>query len=235
MMAVASFTEHENAEALAEALSADIEQRLRVVAEAGGFPSLALSGGSTPKRMLERLGRRLGDVAEMVYLLPVDERISDDPARSNAAMIRKAMALDEHPDSEFLDIAALGDTAEDAAKRAEARLRDDEEVPFTVVTLGMGTDGHTASFFPGGDTLAQAVDPAGDTLFAAIRAPGAGEPRVTLTLPALVSAQHLVLHIEGEEKRRVWEKALQDGPADEMPVRHLIRHPDAALHVHWAP
>ena len=234
-MGVATFNEYRDRETLAVALAADIDRRLRVVVEQGGFPSLALSGGSTPRLMLEHLGARFADIAEMVYLLPVDERISTEEDRSNVAMIRGALGLSDHPASEFLDIAALGATAADAAKRAEAKLRDDEEVPFTVVTLGMGTDGHTASFFPGGDTLADAVDPAGERLFVPIEAPGAGEPRVTLTLPAIVGAGHLVVHIEGEEKRAVWDEAMRDGPAHEMPVRHLIRHPQAELHVHWAP
>ena len=234
-MTVASFTEHPDRETLATALATDIDARLRTIVERGGFPSLALSGGSTPKAMLGHLGARMGDIAEMVYLLPVDERITDDPARSNANMIRAMMGLADHPASEFLDIAALGKTATEAARHAEAKLRDDDELPITVATLGMGTDGHTASFFPSGDTLAEAVDPAGERLFLPIEAPGAGEPRVTLTLPVLMGADHLVLQIEGEEKRRVWEEACGEGDADDMPVRHVIRHPDIALHVHWAP
>ena len=103
------------------------------------------------------------------------------------------------------------------------------------MTLGMGTDGHTASFFPGGDNLDAATDPATDVLFMPMTAPGAQETRITMTLPAIVSAKYLVLHIEGEEKRRVYEEALKDGPANDMPIRHVLRHPDAKLHVYWAP
>ena len=73
-------------------------------------------------------------------------------------------------------------------------------MPFDVVVLGMGNDGHTASFFPGGDTLDEALtDPVRRWR---ITAPGAGEPRVTLTLPRLLETRALYLHIEGDEKAR---------------------------------
>src|ERR1044072_4111674 len=67
--------------------------------------------------------------------------------------------------------------------------------PFDAAILGMGNDGHTASFFPGGDTLTEALTAEGPVI--AIRERGAGEPRVTLTLKQLLAAKALYLHIEG--------------------------------------
>ena len=79
------------------------------------------------------------------------------------------------------------------------------------------------------------ANPKIENLFLPMLAPGAQEPRITMTLPPIVSAKTLMLHIEGEEKRRVYEKALEDGPADELPIRHILRHPDVELLVYWAP
>jgi 6-phosphogluconolactonase len=104
-----------------------------------------------------------------------------------------------------------------------------------VVVLGMGTDGHTASFFPGGTTLAQVTDPACPASVMAIEAPDAGEPRLTLTLPRIIEAGLLVLHIEGEAKRAVLASALEPGPEQAMPVRAVLRQAKRPLEIYWAP
>jgi 6-phosphogluconolactonase len=101
--------------------------------------------------------------------------------------------------------------------------------------LGMGGDGHTASFFPGGDLLAQATDPATTTTVLPMRAPGAGEPRITLTLPVLRDAGHLYLHIEGGEKRQVLQQALSgQGAGAGYPIRTLMQALRAPLQVYLA-
>ncbi len=101
--------------------------------------------------------------------------------------------------------------------------------PFDVVILGMGTDGHTASFFPGGDNLATALDPETTERIVTMTAPGAGEPRLTFTLARPHSIRgYLVLHIEGAEKRKVLDTALKDGPVEAMPIRAVLRSQDAA-------
>jgi len=100
--------------------------------------------------------------------------------------------------------------------------------------LGMGLDGHTASFFPGGDHLAAALNPAGKVLAMPMTALRAGEPRLTLTLPVLLAAGFLALHIEGAQKRLVLEQALQPGPVADMPVRAVLaRRP--APEIFWSP
>ena len=119
----------------------------------------------------------------------------------------------------------------EAIARTNALLADLPH-PFAAVILGMGNDGHTASFFPGGDTLDEALKGQGPTL--AIRAPGAGEPRITFTLPRLLDTDGLYLHIEGEEKAAVLDRALGDGPVGDMPIRAVLRS-GAPVTVYWCP
>jgi 6-phosphogluconolactonase len=97
----------------------------------------------------------------------------------------------------------------------------------------MGNDGHTASFFPGGDTLAEALTGEGPVV--AIRAPGAGEPRVTLTLKVLLASRALYLHIEGNEKVETLAKAEAEGPVEDMPVRAILRQTQTPLTIYWCP
>ena len=99
----------------------------------------------------------------------------------------------------------------------------------------MGNDGHTASFFPGGDHLADAIDPAQEALVLPMHADGAGETRLTLTLPVLLAARELALHIEGTEKRAVLDRALADGTsAVDMPMRAVFENSARPVEVFWA-
>ena len=93
----------------------------------------------------------------------------------------------------------------------------------------MGNDGHTASFFPGGDTLAEALDPHTDTTLIAISAPGAGEPRLTYTLPALLAASALCLHIEGQEKNDSAAPGRGRHGCDAMPIRAVLASAERPL------
>ena len=104
-----------------------------------------------------------------------------------------------------------------------------------VAVLGMGTDGHTASFFPHGDRLDDALDMATESRVLPMQAEGAGEPRLTLTLAALLDARFLALHIEGQEKRDVFDMALAGTDAGSMPVRAVLHQDKTPVHIFWAP
>ena len=67
-----------------------------------------------------------------------------------------------------------------------------------------------------------------------MEAKGAGEPRVTFTLPSLISASEIILHIEGAGKKQVFDEANNKGDADALPIRHVLNScPD--LRIVWAP
>ena len=57
---------------------------------------------------------------------------------------------------------------------------------------------------------------------------------MSLTLPALLDAEEIILHIAGAEKRAVLERALADGPPEEMPVRFILRQQSVPVTVYWA-
>ena len=58
---------------------------------------------------------------------------------------------------------------------------------------------------------------------------------MTLTLKHLLASRALYLHIEGEEKAVTLEKALGDGPVEDMPVRAVLRQTTTPLTIYWAP
>jgi 6-phosphogluconolactonase len=219
---------------LAEALAETVAATLKAGVKASGLASLAVSGGSTPVRFFDELSQR-GDVPwSEVTLTLVDERwVGEESDRSNARLVRQHLLTGRAAVANFVPL-YQGGAAPDAAgiSRTNAALARVPQ-PLDIAILGMGNDGHTASFFPGGDTLNEALTLDGPAL--AINAPGAGEPRVTLTLKRLLAAHQLILHIEGREKAETLEKAMAEGPVEDMPIRAILRQSLTPLTIYWCP
>ena len=213
--------EFDSAEALAEGLADSVACDLIRGIKTRGMGVLAVSGGSTPKRFFKALSKRKLDWKNVIITL-VDERwVASSSERSNAKLVHDNLLVNEAQDAVFVSLWSGGERPDaDAVKRTNAALKGLAS-PFDAVILGMGNDGHTASFFPGGDTLHEALTSKGPAI--ALNAQGAGEPRVTLTLPVLLCTRSLYLHIEGPEKAATLEAALGDGPVEEMPIRAVLR------------
>lgn len=219
-------------EALAEALADDVAAALGVALARRGHALLAVSGGTTPRLFFPALARQELDWAK-VTVVPVDERfVPEDSPRSNGALIRNSLLTRKAAAARFAPLFHEAETVEDAARRATTALAA-LPWPLNAAILGMGTDGHTASFFPDAGTLAALTDPASDSLVLPVNAPSAGEPRLTLPLARLLEAGFLALHIEGEEKREVLDRALE--PGGERPVSAVFAHADKPVPVYWTP
>src|SRR5690606_9335434 len=192
---------------LAKELAEAVADRIRTAIAERGVAAIAVSGGSTPGRFFQALGKTKDIDWEKVVVTLVDERWVDETSdRSNAQLVNEKMLQGPAAVARFFPLYSGGAEPDaDAVARTNALLADLPS-PFAAVVLGMGNDGHTASFFPGGDTLDEALTGQGPAL--AIRAPGAGEPRITFTLPRLLKTDGLYLHIEGDEKADVLDAAL---------------------------
>jgi 6-phosphogluconolactonase len=207
-------------EALADSLARDVADELRRVIEAKGKATLAVSGGTTPRLFFDKLSQ-IDLPWQRVTVTLVDERqVPESSERSNARLVREHLLKGQAAAATFVPLYGNADA--------------DRIAHFDVALLGMGSDGHTASFFPGGDRLAEALDSATTARLIEIKAPGAGEPRLTVTLPVLESAGRLKLHIEGKDKRAVLDRALAEGPETEMPVRAVLRSA-TPLTLYWCP
>lgn len=224
-----------NPAALARALAQSVADDLRAALQARDGVGLALSGGNTPKAFMQALAQQPLDWARVVVTL-VDERwVPENHPRSNAHLLRENLLQGPASAATFLPLYRATPEPEAALDELERDLAAALPWPLTVAVLGMGEDGHTASFFPCGDRLAQALDPAGSVRALPMRAPGAGEPRITLTLSALLQATHLYLHVEGEAKRRVLDQAVSGaGEGEHFPIRRVLRHATSPVRTYWS-
>ncbi|MCF3639536.1 6-phosphogluconolactonase [Rhizobium sp. TRM95111] len=220
--------------ALAEGLADAVAAALGAAIEARGAASLAVSGGSTPKAFFKALATRDLDWSKVTITL-VDERfVPADNPRSNHLLVAENLLRDKASVAKFLPLYSAAASVEDAAKAATVSAAA-LGAPFDVAILGMGTDGHTASFFPGGSDLAVALDPATPRGVITMEAAGAGETRLTFTFSALEDARLLVLHIEGQGKKDVLDKANAPGDETDMPIRAVLRRASTPVDIYWAP
>jgi 6-phosphogluconolactonase len=191
-----------------------VDQANRAVAARGRF-SVALSGGSTPRRTYELLASLpLVDQApwERMHVFWGDERCVPltDP-RSNARLAKEAW-LDRVPiPAGQIHPLNCADDPTAAARQYEAQLREffaGQPPRLDLVLLGLGGDGHTASLFPGTTALEEkqrwtaAVSVAGQDLY-----------RVTLTAPIINQAAVVVFLVAGPSKAAVLREVLH-GPRD---------------------
>ena len=181
-----------------------------------------VSGGSTPKRFFAALALRAIDWPRVTVTLADERRVADDNPRSNARLLRETLLRDRAAAARFAPLADSRLAPDDELAEAEARIAA-LPLPADLVVLGMGDDGHTASWFPGADRLAEAIDPATQAFVLPIRAPGAPEPRLTLTARVILGARALALHVEGADKADTLARALGPGPVADMPIRAALR------------
>jgi 6-phosphogluconolactonase len=228
----ATWHEFASREELAGALASTVGDVLRAAIERRGTALLAVSGGNTPGMFFRELSRQELDWDGVTVTL-VDERfVAEDSSRSNARLVRENLLQNKAAAARFAGLFSDASTVEGAAGRAGGRLSR-LPLPLDAVILGMGTDGHTASFFPDAGNLESLLDLSAEAIVAPVRAASGGEPRLTLTLARIVEAGFVALHIEGVEKRHVLEAAL--GGEAHLPVGAVLERAPQPVQVFWAP
>ena len=208
---------------LDQALAGHLAHRLAGDIRLYGHASLAVSGGSTPTGMFQHLSRCELDWSR-VWLTLVDERcVATDSPDSNERLVRQNLLQHSAAAARFIGLAG---TMGEVKKRIVAIPR-----PFSAVVLGMGSDGHTASWFPEAVNLASLLDPLNDADVAETEPVTAAHKRHTLTLAGVLNSREINIHIRGEAKKAVLESAAGEG----YPVAAILRQNGTPTSIWWAP
>jgi len=208
---------------LCMSMQARIEKIILKAIAKRGRATLALSGGNTPKQLFEYL--RTSDLPwKQVFITLVDERwVEPSCSDSNEYLVREVLMQDKANEANFIALKNEAQDAKEGMNECEEKLsilKDD----FDLVILGMGEDGHTASFFPRAKELKKALKT--EKSCVAITPPNAKYERMTLSLHRLLRSKHIFLHLQGKKKFDVINEAFKDGDIEEMPIRAFLNRED---------
>jgi 6-phosphogluconolactonase len=199
---------------VASYVAEEVTKLSRDFVKMNGLFSLALSGGSTPKRLYELLGKDPYSLMipwEFVHLFWVDERcVPPDSRESNYQMINDALLKQLNLPSDNIHRIRVELGYKQAMNLYQRELRSffhDNKRMFDLMILGVGKDGHTASIFPDSDFSKQTGRLVSSTEGNYEDRPGM---RVTLSLNAINSSKNIIFLVTGSEKAEIMKKIFHD-------------------------
>ncbi|EAQ96004.2 6-phosphogluconolactonase [Congregibacter litoralis] len=218
---------------LDEDLAADVARILRSALEQRGKASLVLSGGSTPKGFFGTLAKEDLDWSRVTVTLADDRWVRADHRDSNDRLVRENLLQGAAGDAQFVSLVTQDEHPRDAVSEISKRLADLGTID--VMILGMGGDGHFASLFPGAENLSAGLDLSSSDTVIAVDPITAPHARMSMTLARILDSRHLIVHIVGEEKRAVLERARLEKDAATLPIAAVLASEAPAATVYWAP
>ncbi|WP_251977940.1 6-phosphogluconolactonase [Salinicola avicenniae] len=209
------------AESAALALGQDLAERERVL--------LVVAGGTLPLAFFRHLAQQPLAWSRVDITLTDECWVAEDHADSQARRVRESLLVGPAAAACFHSLISDDATPEQGVASIATRV---EALPWpaSLVVLGMGSDGHTASLFPDSAELSLALS--SDEAVVATRSPSAAHPRITLSAARLHSAHRHALHIVGEAQKAVLGQALAGDDVRELPIRAFLTCP---LTLYWAP
>jgi 6-phosphogluconolactonase len=227
--------EHLDRESLALALSQQVAAALLHGIRDHARSTLVVSGGSTPLLFFQALSAQALPWDKVNVTLADERLVPPDHEDSNERLVRENLLIDRAAMARFIPLypQASDETLETVAHAAAltAEVINQLHQPFDVLVLGMGTDGHTASLFPGSPLLGHALNPECEDACVPMHPVNAPWDRLTLTLPVLAGCRKIFLQLHGADKLKTLALALSSEDEMEMPIRAFLKQP---LAIYWS-
>jgi 6-phosphogluconolactonase len=209
----------------------EVGRRLAAALATGRKASLVVPGGKTPANFLSLLGASDLDWTRVQVTLSDERWVPASAPESNEGMLQRTLLAGKAAAAQFVSLYADAPSPEQGIAAVKARLVGLAQ-PIDIVVLGMGTDGHFASLFPGDASLAEGLDLQGTESCLAARGLASGPHRLSLSLPFLVNARQIFVFAAGDAKLTVWDAALAGA---DYPIGALQRQDRAPVDFLWCP
>jgi len=218
---------------LDETLARNVAELLSNAISQKGKASLAVSGGSTPKDFFTALSNKDIDWQNVTVTLADERWVDFESDASNTRLVHENLLKNKASAASFFHLKKEGECNKETLDQLNSDAKE-HLLPLDVLILGMGEDGHTASLFPCSKQIAAALAIENNDALMKVVPQTAPNERITFTYAHLVKSKNIILHVCGEGKKDVLEKALANDNQKEMPIRAFLQNPDINTQVYWA-
>ncbi|MFT4766270.1 MAG: 6-phosphogluconolactonase [Oleispira sp.] len=215
---------------LAKKLAVSVCKQLKICLAEKNKACLAVSGGATPVAFFQQLSQQELDWAKVTVVL-VDERwLPTDHKDSNEKLVHDHLIQNNAKKAYFLGLKNSAELPSEGIMDCETQLRTQID-HIDVVVLGMGSDGHTASWFAGSTKLAALLDSDTSAWCLPIEDSFLPQPRMSLTWRFIKRAEKIYLHFTGEDKHKIFVQACEE-ISEQLPVSHVLHQDGININVY---
>ena len=223
----------DNRDMLFQKLLQDVMGGLSSALDKKSRASMLLSGGTSPGALYQMMAEQELDWSKVWFGLSDERWVSPDHPDSNEKLVGKTLLTGKAVEANFIGLKSAGQDVVQGSVESN-RLLKGLPMPFDIVLLGMGLDGHTASLFPDSADTPAALEEGNKMLCHPIRRAAGDVPRISMTLNSLVNSEEIKLLIFGASKWEVYQQARAE-KSDSQPVSHLLHQTKTPVSVYWAP